>query len=269
MGLLHSTLKDIRSRLGYTSAKTFFKHLQSRGVECNYPYYMKIEGGDAFPSSALINQIAKALPGNDSVALVKAFCADQFADFKYLFEIDPPMRTDESLEAFKEVAPQGRHELSMRQVSVIAKSMAHYHIFLLCTLARRSLKSAELQEYFAKKVLTNCLQDFLDEGIIVEIAEGYQAFSTDVMFPKDKTPALLEYYKSFDEWDVRFGEQFELTEVIGKMQIRRISFRYLGLIQKQLELLFETIRSSDETDLRHNSQVIQLQVNLKKGSIPG
>lgn len=269
MGHLNLTIKDIRLRLGYSSAKTFFKHLQTRGVECNYPYYMKIEGGDAFPSSALVNQIAKALPAADSVTLVKAFCADQFADFKYLFEIDPPMKDDDALEPFKELAPQGRHELSMRQVSVIAKSMAHYHIFLLCTLARRALKTAELQEYFSKKVLSTCLQDFLDEGIIVQTSEGYQAFSTDVMFPQEKTEALLNYYKSFDEWDNKFGEQFELTEVIGKMQIRRISFRYLGLIQKQLELLFETIRSSDETDLRHNSQVIQLQVNLKKGTIPG
>ncbi|MGE5085152.1 MAG: hypothetical protein ACM3MG_02560 [Bacillota bacterium] len=269
MGILHSTLKDIRSGLGYTSAKTFFKYLQSRGVECNYPYYMKIEGGNAFPSSALINQIAKALPGNESVTLIKVFCADQFADFKYLFEVDPPMKNDHSADTLNEVAPQGRRELSMRQISVIAKSMAHYHTFLLCTLARRALKINELQEYFAKKILTNCLQDFLDEGLLVETTEGYRAFSTDVIFPTEKSPALLEYYKLFDEWDIRFGEQFELTEVIGKMQIRRISFRYLGLIQKQLELLFETIRSSDETDLRHNSQVIQLQVNLKKGTLPG
>lgn len=269
MGLFNQTLKEIRARLGHGSAKSFFQDLEKRGVECNYPYYMKLEKGDAFPSSGLVNQIAKALPELEAARLVKAYCADQFRDFQFLFEIESGEDSGGAgADSLAEVS-QGQRELSVRQVSVLGTAAATYHIFLLCTLARRPLAIAELAEYFPKKVLESNLDLLLKEKILVQISSGIQAFSPDVIFPREKDAALSLVYKKFDQWDLEFGEQFELEELVSRMAIRRISFRYLGIIHKQLELLFDLVRASDEIETKHNSQIIQLQVQLKKGSLPG
>ncbi|WP_374074583.1 hypothetical protein [Bdellovibrio bacteriovorus] len=267
MNLVAKTLKEIRLRMQYESAKTFFGFLSERGLDCNYPYYMKIEKGDAFPSSSILNQIAKSLPESDGVLLVKAFCADQFKDFSYLFEVDQgasSVISEESIEIH-----QGQRELSRRQVHILASGSSPYHVFLMCTLARRPLQVQELETFFPKKVLSSALEVLIKEKIVVQSAQGIQAFSPDVIFPKDTSEELGKYYEKLDQWDIEFGEQFDLQDVLSKMLIRRISFRYLSLIQKQLEMLFDLVRSSDEIDTRHNSQIIQLQVSLKKGALPG
>jgi hypothetical protein len=88
-----------------------------------------------------------------------------------------------------------------------------------------------------------------------------------VTFPKDDS--LKELYKKMDEWDLSFGEKLNLTPVIKRMQIRRISWRYLNLIESHLNLVFEMIRSSDELDTKHNDHIIHLQLVLKQGKVPG
>lgn len=267
MNLVAQTLKEIRLRLQYDSAKTFFGFLSERGLVCNYPYYMKIEKGDAFPSSSVLNQIAKSLPDSEGVLLVKAFCADQFKDFSYLFEID--RNTSSALTDNSAEVHQGQRELSQRQVHTLASGVSLYHVFLMCTLARRPLQVQELETFFSKKVLIAALDTLFKEKILVQSAQGIQAFSPDVIFPKSSSDELSKYYEKLDQWDIEFGEQFELQDVLSKMLIRRISFRYLSLIQKQLEMLFDLVRSSDEIDTRYNSQVVQLQISLKKGTLPG
>lgn len=72
-----------------------------------------------------------------------------------------------------------------------------------------------------------------------------------------------------DEWDQEFAEAFQLQKIIEKLMIRRVSFRYIGLIRRHFDLLFDLIRSADETDLRHNSKVIHLQAKLGYGSLSG
>lgn len=268
MSLVGEALKNIRQRLRYSSAKTFFAFLTERGLDCNYPYYMKIEKGDAFPSSAILNQMAKSLPENDGTLLVRAFCADQFKDFSYLFDVSEFSKSSSS-DKESATVPQGQRELSRRQVHVLATQSSLYHVFLMCTLARHPLQVGDLEKFFSKKLLGDILDMLIKEKILVRSADGIQAFSPDVRFPKDESEDLKKYYQKFDEWDVEFGAHFGLEEVLGKMLIRRISFRYLSLIQKQFEMLFDLVKSSDEIDTRHNAQIIQLQVSLKKGSLPG
>jgi hypothetical protein len=60
-----------------------------------------------------------------------------------------------------------------------------------------------------------------------------------------------------------------LDLLVNKMIIRRVSGRYLVIIRKQLEVLFELVKSSDETDIRFNDQVLQLKVALRQGKLPG
>lgn len=274
MGPLTKALKDIRLGLGFDSAKKFFVYLKQRGLACNYAYYMKIEKGDAFPSSQLLNQIAKSLPQEESHFLIKVYCAEQFQDFDFLFNVQDSINNRASNLKLNADIPkvselsQGRPELSPRQVNLLARGPQFYYIFVLCTLARNALSPEDLNPYFSKKVIQETVDVLLSENILVRTEKGLTSFAPDVRFPPD-SESLAGCYQKFDQWDVLFAEQFEMSEVISKMLIRRISFRYLGLIQKNLEVLFDLIRASDEMDSRHNSHVIQLQVQLKKGVLPG
>jgi hypothetical protein len=57
--------------------------------------------------------------------------------------------------------------------------------------------------------------------------------------------------------------------ILTKKIIRRISPRYFGLLRNHFELIFESVKASDEIDIRHNSDVVQLAVSLSKGKLPG
>ena len=51
--------------------------------------------------------------------------------------------------------------------------------------------------------------------------------------------------------------------------LRRISPRYLGLINGQIQLLIESLRISDESETKYNSEVVQLSISLFQGKLPG
>ena len=53
------------------------------------------------------------------------------------------------------------------------------------------------------------------------------------------------------------------------MMIRRISPRYLSTIQKQIDNITDFIRLSDESDQKHNNDVLHLQIKLSHGELPG
>lgn len=53
------------------------------------------------------------------------------------------------------------------------------------------------------------------------------------------------------------------------MMTRRISPRYLSVINKHLEALTELIRLSDESDKSHNTEVLHIQIKLQTGELPG
>ena len=136
----------------------------------------------------------------------------------------------------------------------------------MMTLARRPLEQKDLENFKSFKKAIIALKA---ENILIQSGETIQAASTEFAFPKAETTALIKYYETFDLWDKEFEKKFSLETLVNKMMIRRISPRYLGLIQKQIEVLVDILRISDESDIRHNNQVIQLQINLCKGEIPG
>lgn len=265
MSTLGEVLVRIRLELGHRTSKAFYKYLESRSLECNYQYYVKIEKNIVLPSSNLINQIAKALDRDNAEELIKAFCADQFKSFSYMFE-SQSVTTAPKVTVKNSEMLQGQKKLTEKQVHVLAMNKDHYHLFLMMTLARKPLEQKDLENFKNFKKAITALKA---ENILIQNGESIQAASTEFIFPKAETATLIKNYETFDLWDKEFEVKFSLETLINKMMIRRISPRYLGLIQKQIDVLVDIVRISDESEIRHNNQVIQLQIKLCKGEIPG
>ncbi|QDK41735.1 hypothetical protein DOM21_09775 [Bacteriovorax stolpii] len=265
MSTLGESLVKIRLELGHRTAKSFFKYLESRSLECNYQYYVKIEKNIVSPSSNLVNQIAKALDTTMAEELIKSFCSDQFKSFSYLFESETSSPIKDQTKKGPEIL-QGQKKLTDKQVHVLAQNKDHYHLFLMMTLARRPQEISDLESFknFKKAIIA-----LKNEGILIQDDKVISAASSEFVFPKAETESLKNHYALFDQWDKDFEEKFSLENILNKMMIRRISPRYLNLIQKQIEVLQDVVRISDESDIRHNNQVIQLQIRLSKGNIPG
>lgn len=261
-------LKSLRRELGLKSARAFFDWLKERGVGFNYSYYMRLEQG-GLPSEKVVQEIASACKGQQADRVVLAYCRSLFPKNAYLFPRPgigagaAPMKPDQS------GAPSGQKELSPRQVAAIAAHESHYHLFLLYTLSRGPIHLREIEGIIAPKVLQSALAVLEEESILRKSEAGYEAVSLEARFPDAYNAELKEAYAKFDLWDETFGAQFALEQLLNKMLIRRVSGRYLTIIGKQLDTLFELVKSSDEVDKRHNDKVLQLKVVLRQGKLPG
>ncbi|GAB4016586.1 MAG: hypothetical protein Fur0010_16490 [Bdellovibrio sp.] len=255
-------LAKFQSALGHPTAKAFFIDLQKSGLECNYQYFSKVRKGMVFPSSAIINQIAKAIPKEMGEKLIFQFCAQQFESFSYLFQNEKiNKQTQMKLDVF-----QGQKTLSLKQIAELSKDKNNYFLFLMLTLSRRAILVEELTSLENQD---RAIEALVKAQICHRDDRTISATSTEFRFPKDDSNALKEAYKKFDLWDKEFSEQFSFETLVNKMMIRRISPRYLGIIQKNAELLFDFVRASDEADKRYNQDVIHLNFVLKKGELPG
>jgi hypothetical protein len=273
----NALLKQYRKKYGFQSAKEFFNFLVSRGLSCNYPYFMKLEKGLAIPSAQVLSQIASGLEVHDGDELVLSYCRELLPKHDYLFQNQnlhfaltkkkksDHQRTVENLDS----GTSGQIELTLRQVHFLGSEQINYHIFVLLTLARQGIPIADLQKHFGKDKFNFTFKKMIEYNIAYTTENKAFAMQSDIRFPKSDLLELKKIYHQFDVWDETIGDDFHFEEVITKMFLRRISVRYLGLIQKNLELLFETVKSSDETDKRYNQTVIQLKIHLKKGTLPG
>lgn len=260
----------IRSEEGGEHAKSFHSQLAKRGLECNYPTYKKIENGQLLPSPSLVSQIAEALPPAWKEELLLAYVRTQLPEYAYLFPGEMNARTP-APKARPAPTPSGSavRELTKRQISILARSSAHYHLFLMLSLARRPLPRKELEKKFRRE-FEKIMTDFEDGEFLLPEESGIAMRTTDWKFPNSlEEPSLAKTYKQFDEWDLQFGDQFGFEILLQRMLIRRISPRYLALIQKQLEICLDLVRTSDELDSRYNESLVQVRVQLKSGNVPG
>lgn len=264
-------LVRIRLQKGYLTAKDFYNYLKSRNLECNYQYYVKIEKNIILPSYSIINQIAKSLKKNEAEELIKIACATMFQNYEYLFNVEEINVTPENdLPEFPQqtLERQGQKELSISQVNVIAKRKNNYYLFLLMTLARRPLKNEEIS---LLKGIKNSLEDLLEAKILIKNKNNeILAASNEFRFPASSiNSSLSKIYDQLDLWDKEFGVNFDFDKLINKMMIRRISPRYLNLIQKHIDMLTDLLRASDESDIQYNDQVLQLSIQLSHGKVIG
>lgn len=266
-------LKVSRKAAGYRSASAFFEWLKARGVSFNYSYYMRLEQG-GLPSEKVVSEIASTLKKGAGDRLILAYCRSLFPRQNYLFaapeeEQRPAMVEEPAPRESSSSSPEGQKELTPKQVAAIEHGEATYHLFLLSTLARRAIQISELEKWFSLKTINTSLR-ILSEAGLVNLSKGaFEHTAVELRFPDAYNSALKEAYAKFDLWDENFGRKFGLEQLINKMLVRRISGRYLLLVRKQLEVLFELTKSSDEVDQRYNENVLQLKVSLRQGKLPG
>jgi hypothetical protein len=261
-------LKAARAGLGHKTARSFFDWLKAKGVSFNYSYYMRLEQG-ALPSEKVTRELAAVLKGEWPDRLVLAHCRALFPKNTHLFS--PPAGSEASASPAKKApgGSQGQKELSLKQVALLASSELNYHLFLLSTLARKPISEKELMQWFPAKALSVALKELGDAGLVQKVGGGFEAVSVESRFPEAYNKELKEAYAKFDLWDEAFGGRFGLDFLMNKMLIRRVSGRYLVIIRKQLDLLFELVKGSDELETRFNENVLQLRVVLRQGKLPG
>lgn len=268
MSTFASTLKSARKELGHRTARSFYEWLKSKGVSFNYSYYMRLEQG-ALPSEKIVSELASVLKESWGERLILAFCVGLFPKHSYLFQPQKadspgPERSEQPLSV-----PPGQRELTPRQVAAIASSEACYQIFLLSTLSRRPMEEEGLVRWFSKRTLQAVKKELVSAGLIRDTDGVIEATAVEAKFPEAFNAEIKEAYEKFDRWDERFGEHFGLEYFVNKMMIRRVSGRYLSIIRKQLETLFELVKTSDELDSRYNESVLQLKVVVRQGKLPG
>jgi hypothetical protein len=226
----------------------------------------KVEKGQAIPSSIVINQIAKALDTNSGQAVILAFCSNQFESFDYLFKTSNLKEINHEEETNLTSITQGQKELSKFQISCLHDKQENYFLFLLLTLSRGPISTREISEYSG---ISPSIDILVNAGLAVIEGEFVLSTSSEFRFPRSKDLDVNRVYKDFDEWDVEFSHQFDFEKLVNKMMIRRISPRYLSAIQKQVDIIADFVRLSDESDQIHNNDVLHLQVKLSRGQLPG
>lgn len=264
-------LVRIRLQNGFKTSKSFFNYLFERGLECNYQYYVKIEKGIAFPSSVLINQLAKALKRADGEEIIRSYCREQFESFSYLFQTTDANIShseEENIGSSKKIlkVEQGQKELTIKQVATLKKKKEHYFLFLIVTLSRGPVSIEELTKFPQVK---SSIKDLSSVGIIGVDKKLIKGTSSEFKFPKTSTPELSAAYKQFDSWDIEFANQFGFKNYLNKMMIRRISPRYFNVMLKQIEAFTDFVRCSDESDQKYNKDVLHLHIRINKGELPG
>lgn len=258
-------LVRIRLELSFKTTKSFYNYLKSRGLECNYQYFVKIIKGQTFPTHVIVNQIIKPLNTEQAETLIKAYCGMQFHQHSYLFKKEISTISDSQINTLE--INQGQKVLSSLQISTLAKCKENYFLFLILTLSRKGLILSEIKDL--NKKFHQALKDLVNTQIAFIEKDYLFSTSNEFRFPKNDDNEIIGYYRKFDEWDLIFGDEFKFKNILNKMMIRRISPRYLSLITKQIELLSDQVRMSDETERNHNSEVIQLHIRLNTGKILG
>lgn len=275
MSRLGESLKKLRLKKGYRSARRFYQWLSSfEDLEFNYSYYLQIENGDKLPSSKVVHTLARVVEKEEGEVLVSSFCIDQFPQHAHLFESPKGMTLQTVPVKSRNSAPKPQHltgqkTLTERQVSVLAKRPENYFLFLIMTMSRREVQVEELQHYFKPSVLKQSLQDLQEVKLLIHDADTIQSTAKEYRFPAPDTQSLKQLYKTLDLYDSQKTEQLKLQRVRKGEFLRRISPRYLELILSQIEVLFQTLRISDEADVRHNQKVVSLSVKLEETELPG
>jgi hypothetical protein len=227
---------------------------------------MKIEKDQAFPSSVIVNQMAKAIDSKSAQNLVMGYCRNQFQSFNYLFKETGASSENSIPKASPTSIAQGQRELSIREISMLSERQENYFLFLLLTLSRGPVHLEDLKNYHG---LEEAIGTLIEYEMAIEEGDYISSTSSEFRFPINQDEAINRAYSLFDQWDTEFSHQFDFERLINKMMIRRISPRYLNAIKKQIDTISDFVRLSDEADQKHNNDVLHLQIQLSRGEIPG
>ena len=265
MNELSKQLCSIRSELKFRSALQFFAYLESRdAVSVNYTQYKRIEAGRVVASVEFVRKLAKGLP-EYSAEIIRRYCRDLFPGYENLFEV-----SEVELTKIPEKTPLliPQDELTPRQVALIAESEVHYFTYLVLTMAKRSLSVEELKNGI-KGFSEPVMNDFIKVKLAVRENELLRAISIERKFPKPDSDSLKAAYRRMDTWDLRIAEFFKSEKIVNRSLIRRISPRYVPIVQKFADLFIDQFFASDETDQTKNTEAVSFSLNIQRIRMPG
>lgn len=276
---LGECLQQVRKKLGFLSARSFYIDLSKRlELGFNYSYYMKIESDQLMPSEKVISQLASLLPGADGDLVVATYCST-------LFPLQMKRLLSATKEEVKEVPVPKKKvskkdnnptthirsyqmELTEKQVAIVASAKTHYFLFLILTLSRRGIAKKELANYKFDK-LEKALEALVEGKLIYQEDDLYFPSFPEFLFPKAETTALKNLYEKINSYDLEKNEQFGLTKVKRSSFFKRISPRQAEIILMHLDLLFQTIRTADDMDVSYNTEVLSFDLTYYRGKVIG
>lgn len=276
---LGECLQQVRKKLGFLSARSFYIDLSKRlELGFNYSYYMKIESDQLMPSEKVISQLASLLPGADGDLIVATYCST-------LFPQQMKRLLSATKEEVKEVPVQKKKvskkdntstahirsyqmELTEKQVAIVASTKSHYFLFLILTLSRRGIAKKELANYKFDKV-EKALENLVEGKLIYQEDDLYFPSFPEFLFPKAETTALENLYNKINSYDLEKNEQFGLTKMKRSSFFKRISPRQADIILMHLDLLFQTIRTADDMDVSYNTEVLSFDLSYYRGKVIG
>jgi hypothetical protein len=264
-------LKITRIQLGYKSTQLYYKYLKSKHkVSFNYAYLRKIELGEVLPSNRVANEICNSLSKQESLELAQAYCQDCFPSFGEQLFKSAPQKTIKPIKKIpKSVLAVHQKELNERQVASIAKSSAHYFLFLQMTLSRQPISRKALEKKYGS-VFDQVISDLESTDLLVCLeTDEVQITHNEFKFPIADNESLKKLYKQIDQYDLKINDFFSLKEDKYGTFFKRVSPRYLPLIRQQIETLFMTIRASDEISQEHNELAFSLSIKSFIGEIEG
>lgn len=282
VSLIRDTLIQIRTELGFETAKAFYRHLEARGaLEFNYAHYMKIEGGKALPSPAMISAIGAALDPSRSDRLTLAYCATVFQGKRHLFKIPAPEATP-AKPASTPASPTSREPgdgatlirqqyLTEAQVAALCRSSVHYSLFLVLTLARGAVAPDRLATLLERPLpeIRDTLSELAKARLVRQEHGEVSSTAKEMRFPQAETDTLRKSYEQIDLWNFDFDKRFGFEGLMQKMMIRRVSARYLGVILAHSNVLLDLIRAAEEINPDYNDDVLMLNFTLSRGKLPG
>ena len=210
------------------------------------------------------------LEKQDSDELTVAYCKTLFPQKKKLFSIQesspPPASAVQSKEA---VTPKVKG-MSTRQLGAIGLSKAHYMLFLIATMARKPVPLEDLSSAYGKPgEFKKALADLVQVRLLRETKDGILPVSSEIRFPSADSNELRALYARLDLWDQDIGTDLNFKTSKKKFLFRRISPRYIEMIENHCQLIVDLIRSAEELDPAHNEDVVSFSIKLMKGRVPG
>jgi hypothetical protein len=279
---LKRSLSSLRKGLRFKSSRSFFHgYLEKRTrLDFNYSYYMKIEGGKITPSPQVISSMCAALDEEDAQNLMLAYCETLFPERAQLFQKmaknsakqklnDRPLPTEETTSAISR-----QKFLTPLQVATISESKGHYFCFLILTLSRSPITLSQIKSrfpiLFADHDIVKSITDDLERvKLIHKENDRVRSISSDMKFPLAETAAQKKQHDAIDLWNLTFYQDAGFEVLHQKMLLRRVSSRYLTVIEAHIKVLLDLVRASDEIDSEYNDDILMLNISLQKGDLPG
>lgn len=249
-----NTLKD---ELGYKSLDLFHEYLKNEGLDCNYQDFNCMATEETKPSQNLIDTLLAILDVDKKDQLIKLYC-------EIIFPRNYQKTTPENVRFLKQKV---QFDLNEQQIGELAKSKIHYYLFLILVLKAEKIKSSLLKKQFGNlDTFDTVINDLVRSQILIEHNNYIYSASPNIKFPSASNDKVKKFYQQFDDWDKDFSNSFNYEKLLEKTIIRRVSERHLPLIQKQIENVFDTIRTSETSQiLRDQEPIVFLQLNFSKG----